>query len=369
LLGQQRFIEQLLLWHWALPRVHSWPLATLTRSQPPLALQRPSPPPDGVQVMLVRATQRRPSAEHWRHGFPEQDSQHSPRSGFTHWPLPQLMPLGAEHWPLPMQVLQSGQRLGWPFVQHVLSETQALPHVLLPGRSRQLPLLHSRQVPLQPGPATPSWVFWQRLPWQDLQAPQSLSPQQLPSTQLPPQFRRPSGHIPLQAWVRGMHESPQRWKPWLQLKSQRLPSQLGVEFAGAGQRSQRSPQELTLRLSLHCWSQSWKPPRQVKTQALFSHLTLAFSRAPQGEQLSQKLTSLFGTQLPLQSFWPLGQTPLQAWPLGMQAPAHSLEPLGHSAPHLPSVQVALPPVGTGQGEQDAPQLVGLVSSKQLSSHL
>jgi hypothetical protein len=96
---------------------------------------------------------------------------------------------------------------------------------------------------------------------------------------------------------------------------------------------------------------------------------LALSRELHGEQELQKFTSLIGTQMPSQSFWPLGHMPLQAMLLGMQAPAHSLVPPGHSEPHLPLVQVALPPSGTGQGEQDSPQLVGLVLSTQRSSHL
>jgi hypothetical protein len=105
----------------------------------------------------------------------------------------------------------------------------------------------------------------------------------------------------------------------------------------------------------------------VYAQALFSQRTVAFSRGGQGMQLGpQKLTSLFGTQVPLQSRWPVGQVPLQAWLLGTQAPAQSLVPWGHWAPHLTPSQVAVPPVGMGQGVQEVPQLVGLVSLKQAS---
>jgi hypothetical protein len=153
----------------------------------------------------------------------------------------------------------------------------------------------------------------------------------------------------------------------LQLKLQVVPSQLGVALAGEGQRSQRSPQVSMLRLSRQLSPHWWKPVRQVYAQALFSQRTVAFSRGAQGMQLGpQKLTSLVGTQVPLQSRWPVGQVPLQAWLLGMQAPAQSLVPCGHWAPHLTPSQVAVPPVGMGQGVQEVPQLVGLVSLRQAS---
>jgi hypothetical protein len=80
----------------------------------------------------------------------------------------------------------------------------------------------------------------------------------------------------------------------------------------------------------------------------------------------QKLTSFWDTQVPLQLRWPLGHRPSQAWVRGVQAPAQSWVPEGHSAPHLVPSQVALPPVGTGQGAQEPPQLVGLLSSRQAS---
>jgi hypothetical protein len=154
----------------------------------------------------------------------------------------------------------------------------------------------------------------------------------------------------------------------LQLKPQELPSQLALAFAGVGQGSQRSPQLPTLRLSLHSSSHLWKPPRQLKTQALFSHLTWALAGARHGAQLApQKLTSSTGTHMPLQSRCPEGQTPLQAWLVGMQAPAHSFVPWGHSAPHRVPSQVAFPPMGTGQGVHELPQLLGLESVLQLSS--
>lgn len=99
--------------------------------------------------------------------------------------------------------------------------------------------------------------------WPLLQSP---LPQQSPCTQLAPHGRSPLGQLPLQDWVRGMHTSPQGWVLLLQLKPQLLPLQLAEALAGAGQRSQRSPQESTLRLSRHWSPQRWKPLRQSNTQ-------------------------------------------------------------------------------------------------------
>jgi hypothetical protein len=83
--------------------------------------------------------------------------------------------------------------------------------------------------------------------------------------------------------------------------------------------------------------------------------------------LPQELTSPSETQLPSQSWRPAGQTPLQAWFIGMQLPAHSFVIGGQVVPHLVPSQVAWPPIGTGQGLQDAPQLSLLASLTQLST--
>jgi hypothetical protein len=107
-----------------------------------------------------------------------------------------------------------------------------------------------------------------------------------------PQTLRPTGQAPLHACVRGMHRLSQRWVLGLQVKSQDDPSQVGVAFAGVGQRSHRFPQELTLRLSRQPSGHWWNPLLQVGTQAPFWHLTSAFGGATQGLQDGpQKLTS------------------------------------------------------------------------------
>jgi hypothetical protein len=95
----------------------------------------------------------------------------------------------------------------------------------------------------------------------------------------------------------------------LQVKPQLVPLQVGVAFATAGHALHEAPHEFVLELLRH-----W----------------------------------------PLQLCVPPGQTPLQAWPFGMQSLAQSLYPPGHTAPHAPPVQVALPPVGTEQGVHEAP---------------
>ena len=55
---------------------------------------------------------------------------------------------------------------------------------------------------------------------------------------------------------------------------------------------------------------------------------------------------------------------MQAAPWAMQAPAHSLVPLGHPPPHDAPSQVALPPMGIGQLVQEFPQLVSALFETQ-----
>jgi hypothetical protein len=64
---------------------------------------------------------------------------------------------------------------------------------------------------------------------------------------------------------------------------------------------------------------------------------------------------LSSLQRPLQSWDPVGQTPLQASPESMQVPTHSFFPLGQLAPHEVPSQVASPPVGVWQALQATPQ--------------
>jgi len=105
-----------------------------------------------------------------------------------------------------------------------------------------------------------------------------------------------------------------------QVNPQAVPSQVGVPFAGIGHAVHNVPQVLGLAFGWQIPEQSWLPGLQVPEHAAAASM-----------------------QSPAHSFWPLGQVPLQL---------------------VPS-QVAVPPVGTGQGTQAMPQ----VATSPLSTHL
>ena len=54
--------------------------------------------------------------------------------------------------------------------------------------------------------------------------------------------------------------------------------------------------------------------------------------------------------------------------MSMQVPLQAFLPLGHCAAHCPCWQDAVPPVGTGQGSHDDPQVSGLLSLTHFPSH-
>ena len=102
------------------------------------------------------------------------------------------------------------------------------------------------------------------------------------------------------------------------------------------------------------------PPAQ--TAVPFEAGTMqALQPAPQKEVL----VSAWHT--PLQLCVPVGQVPLQAIALAMQAPLHSLLPLGHAGTHArPSHVTDPPPVGAWHGVHDVgPQ----VATSRLLTHL
>lgn len=105
----------------------------------------------------------------------------------------------------------------------------------------------------------------------------------------------------------------------------------------------------------------------MKSQALPSQVTLA---APVGrgqawqELVPQEFTLLFAAQTPLQAWVPAAHWPSQAALLSMHAPLQSFLLAGHVPPQVPCVHVAVPPVGTGQGSQEDPQVMELVSLTQ-----
>ena len=143
--------------------------------------------------------------------------------------------------------------------------------------------------------------------------------QVLVGTQALPQTFWPPGHDPMHGPT-GRHWLSHLWKFELHLKSQEVPSQVAVAFAGGAQGVQRLP---------------------------------------------QLATSVLETQFPLQSCLPLAHMALQGWAVAMQTPAQSLVSEGHCVPHLIPSQVALPPVGAGQGEAQAvPQFMRDLLSTQ-----
>lgn len=66
----------------------------------------------------------------------------------------------------------------------------------------------------------------------------------------------------------------------------------------------------------------------------------------------QKLVLVSDWQMPLQLCVPVGQTPLHAFAVGMQAPAHSLVVLVQAGTQANPSQVTLPPVGAWHGVHD-----------------
>ena len=146
----------------------------------------------------------------------------------------------------------------------------------------------------------------------------------------------------------------------MHLRSHFVPSQVAVAFAEVGQALHEDvPQELTLLLSLHSSPQRWKPARHSKAHLVPSQVAVALAGGWHGmQEVPQFAVSLSETQFPAQSWVPAGQRPSQALVSSMQAPLQSFILAGQTAPHLVPSQVAEPPVGTGQGEQPVPQVIG-----------
>ena len=82
----------------------------------------------------------------------------------------------------------------------------------------------------------------------------------------------------------------------------------------------------------------------------------------------QKLVLVSDWQIPLQLCVPVGQIPLQAFALGMQAPAHTLVPLGHAATQASPSQVTVPPVGARHAVQEVESFGPQVATALLLTH-
>jgi hypothetical protein len=185
-------------------------------------------------------------------------------------------------------------------------------------------------------------------------------------------FPEPLSHLPtcpafigqsvsLQQSTSGMHFPPHSLLPDAQMVLQRcvLSSQVATAPGRAGQSSlvQQSPH--------------WSPQRffapQVKSHLDPSHVAIAPAGATQGAQEDgpQELTLVFSAQTPLQSCVRSGQEPVQGAASSMHSPRHSFLPAGQVPPHLVPSQIAVPPLISGHGWQETPQLPISLSPRQV----
>lgn len=105
---------------------------------------------------------------------------------------------------------------------------------------------------------------------------------------------------------------------------------------------------------------------QVNPQAVPSQVGVPFAGIGHAvHDVPQVLGLAFGWQMPEQSWLPGLQVPEHDAPLSMHSPAHSFLPLGQVPPQLVPSQVAVPPVGTGQGTHADPQ----VATSPLFTHV
>jgi len=105
---------------------------------------------------------------------------------------------------------------------------------------------------------------------------------------------------------------------------------------------------------------------QLNPQALALQVAVALAGGAHGaHDVPQLLVLLSAWQVPAQSWLPLRQAPWQLWAVAIQAPAHSFMVLGQVPPQILPSHVAVPPVGTGQGEQEEPQ----VATSALLAHV
>jgi hypothetical protein len=156
------------------------------------------------------------------------------------------------------------------------------------------------------------------------------------------------------------------------VKSQLVPSQVGVLLAGIGQGEHPVPQLDVLLFDAHDPLQAWNPLLHEIAQLVPSHVELPF--APGAGQLVHRppheSTLVFASQKSPHLCVPVGQTFPHGVPAGMQSPAHSVRPAGQDAVHaVPSHDTVPPLVGAAQGVHDAaPQLATSRSSTQRPPH-
>ena len=83
----------------------------------------------------------------------------------------------------------------------------------------------------------------------------------------------------------------------------------------------------------------------------------------------QKLVLVSDWQMPLQLCDPVAQTPLHAFAVGIQAPAHSLVVLVQAGTQASPSQVTLPPVGAWHAVHDVESFGPQVAVALFSTHL
>ena len=111
------------------------------------------------------------------------------------------------------------------------------------------------------------------------------------------------------------------------------------------------------------------PATQAMPQLVPSQVALPFEGGlGQAEhRVPQVATLVSDEQVPLQSCVPIGQVPPQGCPVLIQAPEQIRWSVGQVVPQATPLQVAVPPVGTGQAIHDeAPQFsVSRLSTQRL----
>lgn len=148
------------------------------------------------------------------------------------------------------------------------------------------------------------------------------------------------------------HALPQRWNPALQMKAQAPPAQLAVPFTGDVQRVSQRPQVAGAARSASqplegSPSQSAKPARQRKPQRIPSQVLSAFAAVGHGEhEVPQPMVEVVEMHaLP------------QRWSPALQAKSH-----------VPPAHVGEEPIGpAGQGVQRLPHVLGSSSATQRPS--
>jgi hypothetical protein len=174
--------------------------------------------------------------------------------------------------------------------------------------------------------------------------------------------------MPIEQWPAQAFPQPPQWLG-LFVGSTHAPPQLSWPVgqhlpamqAPPGQSASLQQRELAMQAPL----QSLNPASHRKAHAPFAHVGVAFATAGQAEQLPpHEFTLVFERQRPLQSCVPEGHVPMQAMAFAMQASAQTFSPVGQLAPQVVPSQVAAPPCGAEQAEQEVPHDAGEVSSAQ-----